>query len=96
MCFLTNFLVLNYLIFQIVREKFNKHKRAIELLSAGGEEIERALPCGGNSSEVGNSSAAENLKRFMEEVSFHPFLKDFFHKIITSIFLYFYYFFFLG
>lgn len=93
---MTNFQVLSYLIFQIVREKFNKHKRAIELLSAGGEEIERALPSGGNSSGVGNSSAAENLKRLMEEVSFHSFFKDFFHKIITSIFLSFFIFFFVG
>lgn len=52
-----------------MREKYNTHKRAIELLSAGSEEIERAIPSGSGGSGGGNSSAAANLKRLMEEVS---------------------------
>lgn len=62
------------LIFQTVREKYNKNKRAIELLSAGKEEIEKAIPSGSGCGVSGNSSATINLKKLMEQVStWHTF-----------------------
>ncbi|XKL66493.1 hypothetical protein PGB90_009913 [Kerria lacca] len=52
----------------IVREKYNTHRRAMEYLSVGYEEIEKALPSGSSSGGAENTSAVVNLKRLMEEV----------------------------
>ena len=58
-----------------MREKYNANKRAIELLSAGREEIEKAIPSGSGSGVSGTSSATISLKKLMEEV-----------RIVTQLF----------
>nr|XP_023015780.1 programmed cell death 6-interacting protein [Leptinotarsa decemlineata] len=52
---------------KVVRDKFDSHKRGMELLSNGPGAIESALPSG-NSGSVGNSSAVQTLRQLMEEV----------------------------
>lgn len=54
----------------IVREKFEKHKRCIELLSKSPEELQNAVPRGSTAGNVSNASAVETLKQLMEEVCF--------------------------
>lgn len=54
----------------IVREKFEKHKRSIELLSKSPEELQNAVPRGSTAGNVSNASAAETLRQLMEEVGF--------------------------
>lgn len=61
----------------IVREKFEKHKRCIELLSKSPEELQNAVPRGSTAGNVSNASAAETLRQLMEEV---------YKKIFTSAF----------
>lgn len=54
----------------MIREKFDSHKQAIHLLSEGQEAIKNVLPVGSNSGvNFANSSAADKLKRLMQEVS---------------------------
>ncbi|KAJ8979592.1 hypothetical protein NQ317_019480 [Molorchus minor] len=52
---------------KVVRDKFETHKRYMELLSSGPSAIESALPSG-NAGNVENSSAVETLKQLMEQV----------------------------
>lgn len=52
----------------IVREKFEKHRRCIELLSKSPEELQNAVPRGSTAGNVSNASAAETLRQLMEEV----------------------------
>lgn len=52
----------------IVREKFDKHKRCIELLSKSPEQLQNAVPRGSTAGNVSNASAAETLRQLMEEV----------------------------
>lgn len=54
----------------IVREKFEKHRRCIDLLSKSPEELQNAVPRGSTAGNVSNASAAETLRHLMEEVCF--------------------------
>lgn len=51
----------------VVRDKFETHKKYMELLSKSNDEIQSALPQGGNGN-VDNTSAVAMLKLLMEEV----------------------------
>lgn len=52
----------------VVREKFEKHRRCIELLSKSPDELQNAVPRGSTGGNVSNASAAETLRQLMEEV----------------------------
>ncbi|CAH1990718.1 unnamed protein product [Acanthoscelides obtectus] len=52
---------------KVVKEKFESHRRGIELLSGGPGAIEAALPTGA-SQNLGDSSAVATLRQLMEEV----------------------------
>lgn len=52
---------------KVVRDKFDNHKRYMELLSSGPDAIQSALPSGGSAS-VENTSAVTTLRQLMEEV----------------------------
>lgn len=51
-----------------MREKYEKHKRAMKLLASGKDEIERNIPMGSGTGNAGNTSVISNLKRLIEEV----------------------------
>ena len=55
---------------KIVREKFETHRRGMELLSKGPADMQDAVPSagpGGNS--IQNSSSVRQLRKLMEDVS---------------------------
>lgn len=51
----------------MVREKFEKHRGGMELLSKSPEELQAAVPRG-SGGNLANASAAETLRQLMEEV----------------------------
>lgn len=50
-----------------VREKFETHRKGIEMLSKGSQALQLAVPAG-SGANVGNSSAVTTLRSLMEEV----------------------------
>lgn len=54
---------------KVVQNKFETNKSAMETLSQGKEEVERAVQAvGGASGSVGNSAAVQKLRQLMEQV----------------------------
>lgn len=53
---------------KVVQEKFSTHRQYIEILSRGPGAVESALPSGGGSGSVTNTSAVMTLRELMEEV----------------------------
>lgn len=53
---------------KIVRQKFEKNARGIQLLSMTPEEIQSSIPSTGGNSDACNSSAAKRLRVLMESV----------------------------
>lgn len=51
-----------------VREKFEKNRRGIELLSMPQEQLANEIPCGTTTKKDCNSSAAQKLRSLMESV----------------------------
>ena len=56
---------------RVVRDKFENHRRGMELLTKGPDEILAVLPSAGSGgSNVKNSSSVFQLRKLMEDVSF--------------------------
>jgi programmed cell death 6-interacting protein len=56
---------------KLIRDKFETHRRGMDLLTKGPDDLITFVPSGGpGGSNVKNSSAVHKLRRLMEEVSF--------------------------
>ncbi|XP_061174111.1 programmed cell death 6-interacting protein-like isoform X2 [Saccostrea echinata] len=53
---------------RIVKEKYQKHKQAIELLSKSPAEIDKALPSGGGAHASESTGVVQKLRKLMDDV----------------------------
>ncbi|PSN46080.1 Programmed cell death 6-interacting protein [Blattella germanica] len=62
---------------KVVRDKFETHRRGMELLSKGPAEMQAAVPSGGpGGNSVQNSSSVHQLRKLMEDVQNTEFCKE--------------------
>jgi programmed cell death 6-interacting protein len=57
---------------KVIQDKFESHRRGMDLLTKGPDELLALVPSGGpGGSSVKNSSAVHQLRKLMEDVSFN-------------------------